>query len=204
MGQKQSSHKELCSKVSEGTPGKEQLTRPTNEMNERWRVDWDCCLETTARLSMKRECCLEATTASLEVERRSVALRQQLNPQKEGQCEVLTVRTDALKWHLHPNQLLDWKPLLKSWSFWIVRRWTWWEWKEMRNETSLWTWFGLDLILKWMTWWLGGRLIVSVGRDWLSAPRLLQDLMIVELVRCQMNTNQTCECTHSDASHPWW
>ena len=68
---------------------------------------------------------------------------------------------------------------------------------------SLWTWFGLDLILKWMTWWLGGRLIVSDGRDRLSTPRLLQDLTIIELVRRWMDSDWTCECTCGDVRHPW-
>ena len=33
-GWERSSHEVLCSKVSEGTPGKEQLTRPTNKIDE--------------------------------------------------------------------------------------------------------------------------------------------------------------------------
>ena len=63
----------------------------------------------------------------------------------------------------------------------------------------IWSWLDLE----WVTWWLGEKLMVSDGRDRLSAPRLLQDLMIIELVRRWMNSNQTCECTYSDVRHPW-
>ena len=67
--------------------------------------------------------------------------------------------------------------------------------------------FGPDLVLtwswKWMTWWLGEKLTVSDGRDWLSAPRLLQDLMIIDFMRRSMNDYQTCGCTYSDISHSW-
>ena len=95
-GREQSSHKELYSKVSEGTSGKEQLIRPTNMMNERWRVDRECCLKATASLGMKRECCLEATTNSLELEWGSVATRQQLNPQKRE--NVKCSQSELMPW----------------------------------------------------------------------------------------------------------
>ena len=77
------------------------------------------------------------------------------------------------------------------------------KWREMGREKSLWTWFGLDLILNWRIDDLERDWLSPFGCDELSAPRLLQDLTIIDFVRCSMNIDQTCECTYDNIDERW-
>ena len=168
VGLEQSSHKVLYSKVSEGTPGKEQLTRPMIEMKDEVELNRDCCLEATARLGMrdgsdalKRHLSLMNEMGVLPQSdnynwrvKRSAALKQQLQPKRDmkNKEKKTLVGTDALKATpvskpINSCGSKDWNPFKKLEVPKIMRRDTWWEWREMRSEKSLWTWFGLDLIL---------------------------------------------------------
>ena len=149
---------------------------------------------------MKRECCPEATATT------KVRMNDKL--------EKTLVRTNALK--ATPvsrpmNSLIEPKRTVtrfetpsRSWKFqnYEERNLTRMKGSEAR-EKSLWTWFGLDLILNGRIDDLERDWLSPYGRDWLSAPRLLQDLTNIDFVRWLMNINQICECTYGDASHSW-